>query len=50
MIAGGLSAGGAKWAEVAAERDAAAVRAALAEPAVVAALKGVTLAVDVDPQ
>jgi primosomal protein N' (replication factor Y) len=32
------------------ERDAAAVRTALADPAVLAALKGVTLAVDVDPQ
>ncbi len=34
----------------AADRDAAAVRTALADPGVVAALKGVTLAVDVDPQ
>jgi primosomal protein N' (replication factor Y) len=32
------------------ERDVAAVRAVLADPAVTAALKGVTLAVDVDPQ
>ena len=32
------------------ERDAAAVRGALADPAVITALKGVTLAVDVDPQ
>ena len=32
------------------ERDAAAVRTALDDPAVIAALRGVTLAVDVDPQ